>query len=85
MAHTYVIQSVTVGSQALTSDPQVTVSGTVDGVSVAATCWLSTYQQNAASALSARNFLIGLMLATWTAAQVPTLPNAPSSGTTVTQ
>ena len=84
MAHTYVIQKVSY-PPAGGSDPQVVITGTVDGTQVTATCWLSTYTANAASALSAQNFVIAQLLAAWTLLQPTTPPNAPVAGFTVTQ
>lgn len=81
--HTYVIQSLTVG--AANGDPQVTIVGTVDGVQVTVQCWYSVYIQHAANAISAQNFIIGLMLQAWNAQAVPPLTNAPPAGFTVTQ
>jgi len=82
MAHTYVILSHSIG---VGTDPQASFTGTVDGQQFTVTCWYSTYIQNAASAISAQNFVFGLLLAAWTAAQSPTLTNAPANGLTVTQ
>ena len=84
MAHTYVFQAPVVSSSA-GGDPLVTFLGTVDGVTVTATAWYSVYIQNAASAVSARNFIVGLLLAAWTAQQSPVVTNAPATGSTVTQ
>lgn len=83
MAHTFVIQKVSYLTAGGT-DPQVVMTGTVDGIQVSATCWFSIYTANAASALSAQNFVIAQLLAAWTALQPTTPPNAPVAGFTVT-
>lgn len=64
MAHVYVVSSATYipGSS---SDPQVTIIGTVDGVPVTVLIWLSAIQQaNAAGGLAAvKNLVAPIMLA----------------------
>lgn len=84
MPHTYVIQSVLQQPGPSAGDPMVIITGTVDGTPVQASCWSSIYLSNAASAISAQNFIISLMLAAWTALQSSTPLNAPAARLTIT-
>lgn len=83
MAHTYVIQNVAYPPNAV-GDSLVTITGTVDGVAVTASCWFSVYISHAASAITAQNFIISLMLAAFNQFQTAVPQNAPPAGFTVT-
>lgn len=62
MAHTYVVTSNSYIPGP--ADPQVTIVGTVDGVSVTVTLWKSAYDQARLVSLAALETLVaGLMLA----------------------
>jgi hypothetical protein len=83
MAHTYVFGLIQYPTNAV-GDPFINVSGTVDGTPVTTGCWYSDYISHAASAISAQNFIIGLLLAAYNKTIISTPPNAPISGLTVT-
>jgi hypothetical protein len=65
MANAYTITSITYPNNA--ADPQVIIAGTVNGVAVSASCWLSVFNQHAASAISFEAFVGPLLLAAYNA------------------
>lgn len=73
MAHIYVVSSSTYIPGP--ADPQVTIVGTVDGVAVTATCWLSALRQaNQSGGVAAvKNLIAPIMFA----ALPPPPPAAP--------
>jgi hypothetical protein len=72
MSHVYVVSSSTYIPGP--ADPLVTVVGTVDGVAVTVTCWLSVLRQaNQSGGIAAvKNFIASIMLAA-----LPAPPVAP--------
>ena len=71
MANVYVITSISYPNN--TGDPLVTIAGTVNGVQVSVSVWLSVFQQHAASAIAFQNWIQPLLLAAYNALQSTTV------------
>lgn len=76
MSNSYVITGLSYSAN--TSDPMVTITGTVNGVLVSVSCWYSVLQPKMASAILFEDFVGPLLLAAYNALQTTTL-SPPSS------
>lgn len=78
MAHTYIVTSATYIPGVPGPDPLVTVVGSVDGVSVTVTVWLSALQAaNQAGGLPAVKNLVAPIMLAQAALNSPPAPQAP--------
>jgi hypothetical protein len=78
MANAYVVTSV-FQPPSTDPDPQVIISGTVNGVAVTVSTWKSVYQSKGATAVSFMNWISPLMLAEYNKTLPPTTSTPPTS------